>query len=234
MRILAISDIHGCYDQFIKLLEKVNYNSETDSLVLLGDYCDRGLKSRQVIDKCIELKDKGAVTLKGNHDDMFLKWLLTDNETNLYMFLQNGGIATIESYLGYDWIEQGLTWENYQIAKKFILKHYSHHVKFLKDLQLYHQIDNYVFVHAGVNPNLESWKNTSGHDFLWIRDEFLSNNHSYKETVVHGHTPCRLIHGRDDICVKKGKISIDGGCCFNGQLNCLEINGTDYVSHYIK
>ncbi|WP_260838729.1 metallophosphoesterase [Heyndrickxia oleronia] len=40
-RILAISDIHGCYDEFIELLDLVEYNSSEDQLILLGDYMDR-------------------------------------------------------------------------------------------------------------------------------------------------------------------------------------------------
>lgn len=33
-RILAISDIHGCYDELNRLLEKVNYSS-SDQLILV-------------------------------------------------------------------------------------------------------------------------------------------------------------------------------------------------------
>ena len=39
----AISDIHGCYEEYIKLLEKINF-SEDDTLYILGDICDRGEK----------------------------------------------------------------------------------------------------------------------------------------------------------------------------------------------
>ena len=41
-RTLAVSDIHGCVDEFKQLLDKVNFNAEEDQLVLLGDYVDRG------------------------------------------------------------------------------------------------------------------------------------------------------------------------------------------------
>ncbi|MFS1518622.1 metallophosphoesterase [Bacillus sp. SCS-151] len=71
-RILAISDVHGCNDEFLKLLDKANYNSETDQLILLGDYEDRGLKSKDVINQIIDLQNKGAISLRGNHDQMFL------------------------------------------------------------------------------------------------------------------------------------------------------------------
>ena len=43
----AISDIHGCYEEYIKLLEKINF-SEDDTLYILGDICDRGEKPMEV------------------------------------------------------------------------------------------------------------------------------------------------------------------------------------------
>ena len=39
--IYAMSDLHGCYDKYIKMLEKINFN-ENDMLYILGDIVDRG------------------------------------------------------------------------------------------------------------------------------------------------------------------------------------------------
>lgn len=38
--IYVISDIHGCYDKYIKMLEKIRFSSE-DTLYVLGDVLDR-------------------------------------------------------------------------------------------------------------------------------------------------------------------------------------------------
>ena len=43
-----ISDIHGCYDEYIALLDAIHF-SETDELYVLGDAMDRGPKSIQVV-----------------------------------------------------------------------------------------------------------------------------------------------------------------------------------------
>ena len=43
----AISDIHGCYEEYIKLLEKIGF-SEYDTLYILGDICDRGEKPMEI------------------------------------------------------------------------------------------------------------------------------------------------------------------------------------------
>ncbi|WP_200961556.1 metallophosphoesterase, partial [Paenibacillus sp. Soil522] len=39
-RTLVISDIHGCYDEFINLLALVDFKKNEDLLLLLGDYVD--------------------------------------------------------------------------------------------------------------------------------------------------------------------------------------------------
>ena len=49
-RIVAVSDIHGFYDEMITALNEVNFNPETDLFVSCGDAMDRGSKPRQVIE----------------------------------------------------------------------------------------------------------------------------------------------------------------------------------------
>lgn len=44
----VISDIHGCYNEYIKALKKVNFN-DNDTLYVLGDCIDRGYALAQDI-----------------------------------------------------------------------------------------------------------------------------------------------------------------------------------------
>lgn len=235
-RILAISDIHGYNDKLLELLDKVGYNAVNDKLILMGDYCDRGLQSKEVVDTCINLRDKNTNTvfLTGNHDTMFINWLMTESYQHKAMFINNGGLQTIESYLGRDWVLNGLTHENYQYAKKFIIDNYYHHVKFLMNNDYYYELSDHVFVHAGVNPRMKDWRNTSKENMLWIRDEFIFKKHLHREIIVHGHTPARIIHDSDDIHFGDRKIGIDGGVCFKGQLNCLEITASEDGNYKYK
>ena len=48
MSTYVISDIHGCYNEFLSMLEKI-YFSESDNLVLAGDYIDRGKQSYEML-----------------------------------------------------------------------------------------------------------------------------------------------------------------------------------------
>ena len=44
MSTYVMSDIHGCYDDMLMMIEKIKLSDE-DVLVFAGDYIDRGPKS---------------------------------------------------------------------------------------------------------------------------------------------------------------------------------------------
>ena len=48
MSTYVIGDVHGCFDQFIRLLEKINYDTSNDQIILTGDLINRGPKSLAV------------------------------------------------------------------------------------------------------------------------------------------------------------------------------------------
>jgi serine/threonine protein phosphatase 1 len=53
-RTIAIGDIHGCAIALAKLIDAVAPQPD-DTVVPLGDYVDRGIDSRGVIDQLISL-----------------------------------------------------------------------------------------------------------------------------------------------------------------------------------
>lgn len=65
MSTYLVSDIHGCYKEFQKLLEEINLSDE-DDLYVLGDAVDRGPEPINVL---LDLMDRPNVTyILGNHD----------------------------------------------------------------------------------------------------------------------------------------------------------------------
>ena len=60
MNIFAIGDIHGCLNQLVTLQDNIfnypQYNKEEDLLLYLGDYIDRGLNSKDVINHILQLQ----------------------------------------------------------------------------------------------------------------------------------------------------------------------------------
>jgi hypothetical protein len=84
-RIYAIPDIHGTSTllrKAIKLIRAHGYDKQTDMIIFLGDYIDRGPDTPGVIDIVRNMVDKGfAKAIRGNHDDfavnVYVKYSLT-------------------------------------------------------------------------------------------------------------------------------------------------------------
>ena len=101
--VYAIGDIHGRADLLATLHERILDDASARPeprrvLVYLGDYVDRGLDSKAVIDMLIATAGDGLehVHIKGNHEDAMLEFL--DNSAIGTSWLGFGGDATLYSY----------------------------------------------------------------------------------------------------------------------------------------
>lgn len=200
--IYAIGDIHGCYDKLTALMEKIDIDFESDTLVFLGDYIDRGHQSFEVVEYLIQLKRQHphTVFLKGNHEEMLEKYLAgTDKIT----YLVNGGQQTLESYLN----------RPRQLDEPLIPET---HMTFFKSLQLYHETDHYVFVHAGLKKTVPLAEQKS-EDLLWIRQKFIGSKEDFGKLVVFGHTPL------PEPLLQPNKIGIDTGAVYGNKLTCVRL-----------
>jgi bis(5'-nucleosyl)-tetraphosphatase (symmetrical) len=65
--IWAIGDLQGCYNSFMSLLKKINFNFDTDELWLVGDLVNRGRNSLEILEYVYEHRNSIKVVL-GNHD----------------------------------------------------------------------------------------------------------------------------------------------------------------------
>jgi serine/threonine protein phosphatase 1 len=224
-----MSDLHGCHEQFNEMLLKTKYNPTDDKLILLGDYIDRGIKSKDVVEQIKNLHEEfGIIVLRGNHDQMMIDAFDKDEDA---LWINNGGLQTIASYAGNSFFEEGFEWDEYIKAKDFIKKHYSHHIDFLKSLPLFHEDEEFIFVHAGLHPMYEDWKQQPAENYIWIREIFLNNPTTVNKTVIFGHTPTLNLHQKATIWYDGDKIGIDGACAYGYQLNCLEI-AEDSLNEY--
>jgi serine/threonine protein phosphatase 1 len=216
-RTLVISDIHGELEKFNHLLEKAGFDVNKDQLILLGDYIDRGPDPKGVLNRVMELKEQGAIVLKGNHDEM-MKAAANQEPGAWERWEKNGAMYTLKSYDPSIEI-MGIPNDNT----------FQRHISFIKEMDYYYQTDDYIFVHAGVDPDIPV-EETDPYTLVWIREQF---HHGYQggKTVVFGHTPTAYFHGKGNDDVYYGKnniIGIDGGAVYGGQLNCLELE-TNHV-----
>lgn len=211
-RTLVISDIHGELELFGELLQKAQYDPENDQLILLGDYVDRGPDSRGVLNRVMELKERGAIVLTGNHDAMMLA-AAAEEPVARERWARNGAIPTLQSYDS-----------SIQSMEIPATADFRKHIDFIGELDYYYETDEYIFVHAGVQPGTPV-QETDPYTLIWIREEFYQAYDGDK-TVVFGHTPAFLLRGTSNYNVFFGDnhiIGIDGGAAYGGQLNCLEL-----------
>jgi serine/threonine protein phosphatase 1 len=71
----AIADLHGRYDLLSEAVAKIIEHSKVSrpaTIITLGDYIDRGPRSRQIIERLMHWKsdDLKLICLKGNHEDI--------------------------------------------------------------------------------------------------------------------------------------------------------------------
>lgn len=208
MSILAMGDIHGEITLLEKLLENV---PSVDSLVFLGDYIDRGRYSKEVVLLIEELyKSKDVILLCGNHEEMFIEAIAEKDFRGgmLSLWLQNGGIKTIESFSG-----RKVDMTNFQPSLEMCQNFYAAHRTFFSSLVDFYQNENFFFVHAGVDPLLPPHEQAR-ETLLWARSSFLNQA---KEAfagwpfLIHGHTP--LIYDNEASSPEHShRLNLNGGC----------------------
>ncbi len=214
-RTLVISDVHGELERFERLLDDVRYDPGEDELILLGDYVDRGPDPRGVVERVIGLRNGGARVLMGNHEQMMVGAFAGD-QTSIVRWFHNGARETLRSYdhpaADFDHLPQSLE----------PVPEMAEHLEFMAGLDYYHETDDTVFVHGGVDPDTPL-EQTDPHLLLWIRERFF-RGYSGPKTVVFGHTATELIHGSPDVYFGENNvIGIDGGAVYGGLLHCLEL-----------
>ena len=95
----VIGDVQGCYDELINLCSKIKFNPKKDTLIFAGDLVNRGPKSLEVLNFCLENK-KSIKAVLGNHD-FYLLYLIEHKKNNrsLKTILNADNISKIHKWL---------------------------------------------------------------------------------------------------------------------------------------
>ncbi len=227
-RLYAVGDIHGRLDLLTRLLAMIEadaaaHGRKKKKLIFLGDYVDRGLDSKGVIDRLLGSFGEGVspIFLRGNHDDCLLRFLEGDDSI-VPLWLQFGGAATLASYGVNPYAPSAAPASERIKGLREQLRRAvpDAHRAFLNDTVHAVTYGDYYFVHAGVRPGVALASQTP-EDQMWIRDAFLFYPKGMGKMIVHGHT----IHSQPDI--RPNRIGIDTGAYASGCLTCLVMDGTE-------
>ncbi len=228
-RIYAIGDVHGRLDLLDEMHDLIRNDAEAAHpfkgvagqrlmVVYLGDYIDRGPRSREVIERLLEnpmSPDFEIVYMRGNHEDIMLGFL--DNGTRAASWFRHGGRETLQSY-GLAAPDPAADGE-FPAARQALGERLpAAHRTFLDATKVMHREGDYLFVHAGIRPGVQIEKQDPT-DFMWIRHEFLESDVPSGVCVVHGHT----IEARPAITDQR--IGLDTGAYYTGVLSCAVIEG---------
>ena len=224
-RIYVIGDIHGRHDLLRRMHGLIMDDSSgsgavAKTVLYLGDYVDRGPESFEIVDTLIDRPLSGFdhVFLKGNHEDMLLRFL--ENGECADIWLSNGGAETLRSY-GID--ADPFSWTPSSVCAlrdEFRAALPDIHLGFFRGLEHHRVFGDYVFVHAGLRPGIDL-DGQHGRDLMWIRHEFLQWESPFPGVVVHGHSIAPQPEFRAN------RIGIDTGAYRSGRLTCLILEGTE-------
>ena len=206
----VVGDIHGAYIPLKECLEKSSFNYNEDTLVCLGDVCDRGPEVYECFEELLRIKN--LIYILGNHDDFTLDWFLNKNRPDLW--LMQGGTETIQSY-----------------RKRKIPET---HINLLKRSRLYYELDNYCFVHGGFFPDIDLNKQDK-ETFIWDRtlvdsvmDSDSSSNITSFDKVFVGHTPT-IKYGSSVPVSKGGLVLMDTGAGWPlGRLTIMDVRSGEF------
>lgn len=229
-----IGDVHGCYDELLLLLEKLNYavtpvpydevhfgirvtSPEGRKAVFLGDLVDRGPKVPEVLKLVMSMVHDGtALCVPGNHDAKLLKKL-------------NGANVAIRHGLA-ESLEQ-LEKEPVSFIEKLKV--------FLDNLVSHYVLDEgrLVVAHAGLREEMHGRGSGAVRSFCLYgettgeTDEFglpvrynWASEYKGNAMVVYGHTPVPQPQWMNKT------ICIDTGCVFGGSLTALRYPEKELVS----
>lgn len=221
-RVYAVGDIHGRLDLFSELIRAIENDDAArgaaqTTVILLGDLIDRGPHSAGVIAAARDWAQRRTVRIiAGNHEEMLL--VAMEQEDVLRSFLRHGGRETVLSYPIDPTAFADASLAEVQMLMAAAIP--AADLAFIRDFEDMIRIGDYLFVHAGILPDLPLDAQRIG-DLRWIREPFLSHTEDHGAVVVHGHTIT------EEAELRPNRIGIDTGAFFSGRLTALVLEGTD-------
>ncbi|MCH2188994.1 metallophosphoesterase [Candidatus Gracilibacteria bacterium] len=199
-RTIFIGDIHGCYDEFMLLLEKLQVLKD-ETVYLVGDIINKGPKSYEVLDFVYQNRDQFKA-IKGNHEINILKFIEGNTQGRT-----PAGIKDMQK-----------TFE--QIGDRIEL------IEYLRNLPLSIETPNFLMIHGGLIPG----KDISDHhvdEITRLREYEGQPWHSYytgEKPIIYGHWAVQGLHITDNT------ICLDSGCVYGKELTAYILETKKIIS----
>lgn len=228
--IYCVSDIHGCLDCLIDVLNQAGFNEDKDQLYILGDIVDRGCQIWETYEWVKKRIGKSVFMTLGNHED----GIIND------VFVMKGSRDTddgIDSKYADYYKTHLFNNDIYGTILSLMKQGHSldelvHMCDFFDSLPLYYEVDaggkKYTLVHAFCEDDVSRTNRT---DAIWRRD-FAETTYLLRKgkNIIYGHTPTPAYTGCDEVeCVMtrdglSKKINIDCGCVYGGKLALIRLD----------
>lgn len=227
-RHLVIGDIHGGYTPLLQVLERCNYDSAKDLIIVLGDLCDSFNKNEtpRVLDILID-DIPHLILIRGNHDLYLEDWLR--NRYHRMDWLGMGGKTTIQAYTQYIEEDPDLR----------MPRTYTQHLQLLTGAHDYYIDDQgRLFVHGGFislqGPKGEKDRSILHWDRTLFEDSFKKEKDPRLELfpeIFIGHTETIWGFGKsysENPVNNHNLWNVDTGCGSYGRLTIMDINTKEY------
>lgn len=220
----VVSDIHGMYEQYDKMLKLINFSDE-DELYIIGDVIDRGEGGIRILRDI--MKHPNMHMLLGNHELMALEAL-------------DAPLWSKPRYMSL-WAIHNCGQVTYSNLLKLPKAEYKKVIEYMHNLPTSMEVEaggrQFYLVHGFPADNV--------YDEVCTRPYLDTPNPLDGKTLIVGHTPVFYYHGKDDrevddyiysLRVKKehfkiehaaGFIDIDCACCASmpeSRLACLRLD----------
>lgn len=233
MATYVISDLHGDYEGYMAILDKIHF-SDKDTLYVNGDVVDRGAGSIKILQHM--MMQPNIFPILGNHEYaacQCLKFLMQEITEDSIEDLDPG---IVEGILEWQNIGGQQTIDEFH---KLTQEEKEDIIDYLEEFALYEEVKangkTYILVHAGLD-NFSPDKDMDDYELheLIFKCPDYETTYFKNKYLVTGHLPTRAIEHNtkpDRIYMANNHIAMDCGAGFGGQVGalCLE-TGKQYYS----
>ena len=169
----VMSDIHGRFDKYASMLELIQFSKE-DELYILGDVIDRGKDGIAIL---MDIMNRSNVhMLLGNHEFMAVQTIFSKDKKEMLNWMWNGGRNTYDDLM--------------QLPQEEVERIILYLLNLPSFIELEVRNQKFYLVHGFVGDTKEQR--------VWNRPKLNTPNPFKDKTLIIGHTPVVLLHGKTE------------------------------------